>query len=232
MRPMAALTEVSMMIGCVKPWRRSSRAMVSPSSGSSIMTSRIRRSGLTSATCRRPSVRFDAQPTCETLFFQDELAGLLDVGVVVDDQDLGHLCTPPLDCHGSHDCSRCPVGRSANVGEAPNAPSAPGPVSPCGLFHKTPANGQSSATTRTASGAACNRRRAAIAAERRRLVRGARTTASGSRSPGGVVSSCGAGRRRGARPAVASPTALGVVQRHRERAALARHARRPLASPP
>jgi len=40
---------VSMMIGRSKPWRRSSRAMVRPSSGSSIMTSRMSRSGAKSA---------------------------------------------------------------------------------------------------------------------------------------------------------------------------------------
>jgi hypothetical protein len=63
LRPIAALTLVSMMIGTVLPFLRISRAMRRPSSGSSIITSRIRRSGLISSSFFIPSARLGAPTT-------------------------------------------------------------------------------------------------------------------------------------------------------------------------
>ena len=130
LRPMAALTLVSMMIGCVKPWRRSSRAMVRPSSGSSIMTSRMSRSGLTSSICLHAVGAVRGAVDLVALLLQDEACRPPDdVGVVVDDQDLGHLAL-------LHSIATCPdsstgaVARLVSAGEAPCARSqAPGPVS-------------------------------------------------------------------------------------------------------
>ena len=48
---------VSIRIGVVKPERLSSWAMAIPSSGCSMITSRIKRSGLASATAFMPSAR-------------------------------------------------------------------------------------------------------------------------------------------------------------------------------
>ena len=94
LRPMAALTLVSMMIGRVCPVLRISRAMRRPSSGSSIMTSRMSRSGLDLLELLHAVGAVGRALDLVALTLEDEAAGLDDVRVVVNDQDLGHLRLP------------------------------------------------------------------------------------------------------------------------------------------
>ena len=124
LRPIAALTLVSIRIGRVWPFLRSSRAMFRPSSGSSIITSRMSRSGLVASSRAQPVGAVRGALDLVALSLEDELAGLDDVGVVVDDQDPGHgtlplslafphgtapVREPPRPCHSGSRCFDCPA---------------------------------------------------------------------------------------------------------------------------